>query len=286
MDSKASLATFLVLLMFGLGTADRSHAQEIQEFIEITLTDGSTFVGTILSESETEISFRTTLGLEFTFLVADVRSRRTIRGRISQKGLMKLDPTSSRLFFAATGRPLKKGGIYLANYEIVFGLIAYGVSENVIVSGGTSLFPGAASQLIYIAPKLTLYNKNDRSFAVGVLAGRIASENGGGGIVYGVSTIGPSDRAVSVGAGFLFGGGDVNSTPIILVGLERQLSSKLKVISENYLFFFDETAILVSAGLRFIGGKLTTDLAFVSIITSDVIAPWLPWGSFTYHFGK
>ena len=94
MRSKASLVTFLVLLMFGLGTAYNSNAQEIQDFIEITLTDGSTFVGTILSESETEINFRTTLGLEFTFLVSDVRSRRTIRGRISEKGLLKLDPTS------------------------------------------------------------------------------------------------------------------------------------------------------------------------------------------------
>ncbi len=285
MRSKASFVTFLVLLMFGLGTTENSHAQEIQDFIEITLTDGSTFVGTILSESEAEISFRTTSGLEFTFLVADVRSRRTIRGRVSQKGLMKLDPTSSRLFFAATGRPLKKGGIYLANYSIIFGLIAYGVSDNVIVSGGTSLFPGTVAQLYYIAPKLTLYNKNDRSFAVGVLAGGITSENGGGGILYGVSTIGPPDRAVSVGAGFLFGGGEVSSTPIILVGLEKQLSSKLKLISENYLFPFDETEILVSAGLRFIGGTLTTDLAFFSIITSDE-SFWIPWLSFTYHFGK
>ncbi len=80
MNSKASLVTFLVLLMFALGTTEKSRAQKIEDFIEITLTDGSTFVGTILSESETEISFRTSSGLEFTFLVADVRSRRTIRG--------------------------------------------------------------------------------------------------------------------------------------------------------------------------------------------------------------
>lgn len=260
----------------------------VQDYVEIELSDGSRFVGSVLSENESQIQFRTVSGLEITLELSAVVSRRTIRARLAGGELVRLDPTSSRLFFGATGRPLTKGGGYLAAYELFFSLAAYGVSDDVIVSGGITLFPFSPVQIYYIAPKVTVYNENDRSVALGVLAGGITTGGGVGGILYGVSTIGPPDRAVSAGAGFLFGGGEVKSTPVILFGFERQLSSKIKLISENYAFPWDSSEILFSGGVRFIGGRLTTDLAGFTILSSldEGGIPFLPWLSFTYHFGN
>lgn len=273
-------------LVVALGTAPPARGQDVVEFVELTMRDGSVFVGNILEETSTGIRFLTLSGIEFMVQKSDIRSRRLVRGRMGKRGLKKLDPTRSRLFFAATARPLDRKTAYVAAYELVFTLFAVGVGDKMILSGGLTLFPGAEGQLYYVAPKFTVYEKRNRSFAVGVLAGGITSENGTGGLFYGVSTLGPPDKALTLGAGFLFGGGEISSTPVLLFGAERQVSSGLKIISENYLLSFGSTELIMSGGIRIIGGRLTSDLALFTMasLLGDGGFPFLPWLSFTYNF--
>jgi hypothetical protein len=262
-------------------------AQEVEQYVEITTVDGSVFVGQILSETETEIRFRTGTGIEIIILVSDIRSRKVFLSRTKADGLMRLDPTSSRLFFTATGRPLAKRAAYVSDYEVFFGFFAAGVTEKLVMAGGFSFIPGSSEQLIYVAPKYTVYNKKDRTLALGVLAGGITGEPGVGGLFYGVSTIGPPDRALSFGAGFLFGGGEIESTPIILVGGELQVSSKFKFMTENYIIPTESTQVVLSGGFRIIGGSLTSDVSLFTLasLLDEEDFPFLPWVSFTYHFG-
>ena len=269
-----------------LGTAPVA-AQQVEDYVEITMKDGSVFVGHVISETDTEVIFKTGAGLELIIQVSDIRSRKVIRGRTGAKGLVKLDPTSSRLFFTASARPVEAGRAYISSYEVFFTFFAAGVTDNLTLAGGVSLFPFSSEQLFYIAPKYTLYNKNDRSFAVGVLAGGLLGKNEMGGLLYGVTTIGPPDKALTAGAGFLFGGGEISSTPIVMIGGEKQISSRLKLISENYILPVGSTEVVLSGGIRIIGGSLTTDLAFVTVVSilDEGGFPFIPWLSFTYNFG-
>ena len=263
------------------------QGQDVRDYVEITLADGSEFVGTILSESETTVSFMTVSGIEMTFKTSDIVSRRNIRARYTEKGLKKLDPNSSRLFFSATGRPMNKGASYVSLHELFFASGAHGVSDRLVLAGGLSLIPGASAQLVYAAPKLTVYSENNKHVSVGVLLGGVTGEPDAGGIMYATATLGPEDRGLTVGTGFLFGNGDVSSTPVIMLGGEKQISRKTKLITENYFMPGISSNGVISLGMRILGDRLTTDVAALShtALLDEGGFPFIPWLSFTYHFG-
>src|SRR5262245_9767297 len=67
-----------------------------------------------------------------------------------------VDPNYSRLLFAPTGRPLKKGDGYFSDYELVFPGVAVGVTDNFSIAGGVSIIPGLRldRQVLYVSPRL------------------------------------------------------------------------------------------------------------------------------------
>ncbi len=278
----------VLVALFLLGVSvSQVQAQEVEEFTQLILTDGSQLVGNILDETDQELRFMTLSGLEFTIRVEEIESRKTIRARLRNGKLVKFDPNVSRLFFSATGRPVPKGTGYFSLHELFFASGGIGVSESFVFAGGISLFPGLSEQLVYLAPKATVYNKNNRSFSVGALLGTVTGESGYGGIFYGAGTFGPEDQAITIGTGFLFGGGDVVSTPIIMIGAEKQLGSRTKFITENYFMPGISANGVLSLGIRIIGDRLTTDVAALThtAVLNEGGFPLFPWVSFSYNFG-
>ena len=283
-------AALLVLILFvGMVTTAAAQDPAVPPVTEIILTDGSTLIGTVVSETSSSIEFRTTAGVLVSIETTQIRSRRTLAGRMRDGIFRPSDPNVSRLLFTATGRPVGKGKGYFADYYVFLPFVAYGVSDVVTMAGGISLLPGSPEQLIYLAPKVTVVNGPQGSVSAGVLAGTLTGEDDWGGILYGAGTIGDGNNEYTGGVGFLFGGGEVWTTPILMGGMSIGLGRTTKFISENYMVFEDGPHVLVSGGIRFFGERLAADLALFTApeLFDDLEGfPFFPFVGFAYNFGR
>lgn len=290
MRARALLGALLLAAPFVFpmqALAQEGEPADSVEVVEIRLVDGSRLIGTVESESDTEIVLRTPGGATVRIPVAQVAQRRVVTGRMHAGRYQAEDPNVTRLFFTATGRPLRQGQGYFADYWLFFPFVAYGIADRLTMGGGVSLIPGAGEQLVYFAPKLTLVHEERASISAGVLAGTVTGEETWGGLLYGVGTFGTTDQAVTLGIGFAWGGGDIEDTPILLVGAETRVSGSIKLISENYIIPGIEDAVLLSGGVRFFGERVAADLGFVTTPAAfdDDGFPFLPWVGFAYNFG-
>jgi hypothetical protein len=201
------------------------------------------------------------------------------------------DPNYSRLLFAPSGRPLKKGDGYFSDYELVFPGISYGITDNVMVSGGMSTIPGLglAEQVFYVSPQVGFELGKSAALSAGFLYGRVASGvEGALGIAYGVATLGSPRRSVTVGFGL---GGDLDGeglrSPILLLGGQLAVGRRVSLLAESWLLV-DEADLgsqPLGFGVRLHNGRLSADLGFVLVPELLDEGLPLPWVSVSYHFG-
>jgi hypothetical protein len=158
--------------------------------------------------------------------------------------------------------------------------VQVGVTDRFSIGGGSPLVFGIDEfeRPFWITPKLQVFDTGKAQAAVGVL--HVFSGAGeSAGIGYGVATFGSEDNAITAGAGVAYDGDDQGA--LFMVGGERRVRSNLKLISENYITKGGNG--IVSGGLRFIGGRLSADLALaVPIGLDDLYA--FPVVNFMYVF--
>jgi hypothetical protein len=255
------------------------------ELIRLELSGGSTLVGTILAEDSLSIKFRTVSEMEISIKKEIVIARKFVHGKLVDGRLWKSDPNQTRLFFAPTGRALKAGQGYFSVYEIFFPFIAVGITDFLAISGGLSLLPGAESQLLYLAPKITPIQLEKFALSGGILYIKIPDESDAAGIFYGVGTYGNESAAITIGIGFAFGGGEIADKPVFTLGAELRSSNSIAFITENWLIPDSEVQV-VSAGLRFFRENLAADFGLIGFPGADTEGfPFLPWIGFSYNFG-
>jgi hypothetical protein len=287
--SICAVAVMMCLLTSG-NTAGAQAASDVRSRMTVpdsthlqivTLIDGSTIFGRIVSVSADTVSFQTGAGT----MQLSVKAIRDIR-QISADDVREGDywfpnPNSTRLFFAPTGQQLKQGEGYFSDYELFFPGVAIGVTDNISIGGGISLFPASASnQVYYVTPKIGFSPSDKVHLATGVL---FAGTNGGtGGIYYGVGTFGDGNGSVTVGGGYGFAGGKIQSKPVGMLGAEYRISRRIGVVTENYLLPVANNNVLYSFGFRFMGEKLTTDLALANVSGSQIIG--VPYVDFVFRF--
>lgn len=248
----------------------------------ITTTDGSTFVGRIVAVNPESVEMRTLVG-KVTIAFASMTPLTTI-GTPGHEGWFE-NPNQTRLFFAPTGQMLKKGEGYFADYELFFPGIAYGVTDNISIGGGVSLFPASLDeQLFYITPKIGFSPSPKLHLALGGIVSTVPGGNNSGvGAVYGVGTVGDGDASFTSGIAYGFAGSDFTSEFAVLVGGEKRLSRRIGLVTENYFVPSEVGKPIVSGGVRFMSEKLTVDLALFNA-PSDPVFPGIPWVSFVYKF--
>lgn len=288
------LISFLLLmspvLAATVGAQDRPNPTETAEqaIVELELRDGSLLRGTILSESAENIAFRTLGGSLIDIPSSDVVRRRTIEGRMTDDGFLEFDPNSTRLLFGPTARSLRSGNRYIAAHELFLLSGATGIGNSLTLWGGISIVPAASKQLVFVAPKFTLVDRGNKALAAGFVLGTVTGGSSGGGIMYASGTLGGPEQALTLGTGFLFGGGEVLTSPIVMIGAHKQLSSRVKLITENYAMPTEGGGVVMSGALRLIGGRLTSD--FGGITHTSALSgsgfPVFPWLSFSYHFSR
>ena len=289
-----SVFAFLVLTLLQVAPvlAQQDDSTATPPTVRIFLKDGSEMVGTIQAESESAIEFMTRSQIAMTIDREQVERIAEVDEVLMGERYVRLDPNRTRLFFAPTARPLGNGQGYIADYYIFFPFIAYGAGDAVSLAGGISILPFSPVQVVYAAPKVTVYNGRRASLGVGTFIGvPIGDADGGGwaGLFYGLGTFGRPEASATVGVGFGAIDGDFSSRPALLLGLERQVSGSVKLISENYAFFpEDDAVLLLSGGVRFFGARLAADLALAT--SPEAIGesnfPVIPFVGFSYNFGR
>ncbi len=188
------------------------------------------------------------------------------------------DPNTSRLFFAPTGRALKRGEAYLGVYEAMLPSVQIGITDRVSLGGGMFwLRLGASGPPFWITPKIQVLNSAKTSASIGT----ISIFNGGGGaagVAYGVVTHGDTDGAVTIGGGYTYHRAPDHTarSPLIMIGAEHRVRSGLKVITENYKF--DGGGVL-GGGLRYYSDQWSADFGvMVSIAMSSGFSPLVDAG--------
>lgn len=293
MTNKTVITLFGLALAIAVAVPSTAHSQSTVTRPEIrvvdstriqviTLRDGSSLVGRIVAVRGDTIDFQGGVG-RVSITTANIRTIKEVASEQVHDGEYWFpNPNYTRLFFAPSGQMLKKGEGYFADYELFFPGFAYGATDNISIGGGVSLFPaGLDEQVYFVTPKVGMSFGEQIHVAAGLLLASTQGETGG--VVYGAGTLGNADESLTVGVGYGFAGGEIANKPALLVGAEKRISRRLAFVTENYVLPTDDSEIVYSFGLRFMGEKLTTDLALFNVLENGE-GIGLPFVDFVFKF--
>jgi hypothetical protein len=260
-----------------------------------TLKDGSVIRGQIVQQDAAQITVITAAGIEMKIPRSEVISIKPLEGKISQGEFRRFDPNYSRLMFAPTGRPLRKGHGYFSDFYVFFPGVAYGFTNNFSILAGMSIFPGVQpdDQIKFIAPRIGISASERLAISAGTLFMSLW-DGAAAGIAFVTTTVGAPDKSFTAGFGlgyvkekgeeFEFG-----RTPILTLGGNIRLSNSSALVSENWLVLdrevqFDELPFALA--LRLFGDRLAGDIGL--IVIGEVIRHGfpIPWLSLVYNFGR
>ena len=295
------LAVGLLLIAAGMTTAKditddlRIPAEGITQIIK--MFDGTTLTGKITQVGQTDIKFQTSMG-ELTVPIANIEEIREIKSSAFKKGGYWFpNPNKTRLYLAPTARMLEAGSGYFADADLFFPSFAYGLTDFLTIGAGMSIFPGVDfdKQILYVSPKIGVSAGEKYSLAVSgtwisipdytdeLFSDDEEDENLDLGMVFGVGTYGSEDNTITLGLGWGFVEGGETSEAVIIFGGEYRLSRRISFVSENWKFP-DLDQPLGSYGIRFLGEKLSVDMAFYAPLGEDFFFPGIPFVDFVYNF--
>ena len=252
---------------------------------QLTLRDGSVLVGRVLEVSATHVRFSSGIG-ETNIPRSSIIAIRTMgRDQVHDGQLWPEDPSRTRLLFAPTGRMMHQGEAYLTDASVFFPSVQYGVTDRFSIGVGASILPGIDfdENILYFTPKLGLYQSPKLNVSVGALlaAGKVVSDASPVGLAYGVATVGDENQSVTAGGGFGFANGESTSLGVLMLGGSTRTTKNIALVTENYLAVSNSSASVFSGGVRFIGERLSVDLAIWGGPHVDTIVPYL---AFIYRF--
>ncbi len=274
---------FLCIFLFSLplfAQINNDYAQiSVGDSARIEINDGSVLIGKIVEKDDSHLRLITFSQMDIKVPAGSIVSIEDVSNQIVKNVYMHADPNNTRLFFGPTARNLSKGKGYFSTYEIFFPSVGYGFTDYISLSGGISLFPGTLSQLIYVNPKVRLFQSDQWAAALGLHALFIITGGNKEAFASGVVTYGDEKSALTAGifaplTSEVFGA---------MLGGEVRVSKRVKLISENW--FVTDDSIILSGGVRFFGQSLAADLGFFYFTQAGISGfPFLPWIGFAYNF--
>ncbi len=249
---------------------------------QVRLSDGTMTFATIVAVDQEKVVLTTIAGGRLEIERSHIVALTPATGRVVNGEFWNEDPSSSRLFFTATGRTLRQGEAYLGTYIFVFPFGAYGFTDRIMIGAGAPVLLGI-SEPFYVAPKVLLVNGPRARISLGTLAFFFDDERVG--IVYGVGTFGSTDEAVSAGIGYFYSGRDLDREPAFMFGGEIRSDRRIKLISENYILP-ERAGFIFSFGIRVIGDQIATEVAIVGAGSGSDSGCCVPLVNFTYAFGN
>ena len=212
----------------------------------------------------------------------------------------RADPNGTRLFLSPTGYTMGQGTGRVGTYAIL-PTVAYAPSDLVDVQAFSSIpmdvdgSGGNGSVGVYgVGLKSRVYRTERVAVAVGATAFSLYGVETGGafvGTVYGAATFGTAEQSVTLGLTGLYGaaadaGVGLAEGAAVSLGLARQVSNSVKLISENHLGFGTAGAAGGTlTGVRFFGDRLSADLALVATVNdSGLHLSPVPYVGVSYRF--
>lgn len=254
----------------------------------ITLRDGSTLFGRITAVTGDSVRMRLAQG-EVGLARSGISQVRQVPATSIRNGEYWFEnPHPTRLLFSSTAFPLERETGYYSNTWLFIHTFAFGITDRFTLGGGGTTIPGIAfnDNLFYLLPKYTLISRPRAHFALGALVGMLPlvdDDVTGAGLVYGVGTVGTRESNVSLGAAWGYANDEITGRPGIMLGGQGRIGRRLSLISENWFFPDDDgTESVVSYGLRFLGEKLSVDLAWVKPLGDGDHG--IPWLGFAFRF--
>jgi len=159
--------------------------------------------------------------------------------------------------------------------------VQVGVTDRLSIGGGTPLFLNDNNHPVWITPKFQVYRSPRTNVAVGAM--HFLNVDGVTlGIAYAAGTFGSGDNALTVGVGRAYynNDDDGDGSTVVLVGGERRLGRRIKLITENYAF---TGGAVFTAGIRIFGRSLSADIGLMAPISAtDFFA--FPIGNVVWKF--
>lgn len=238
----------------------------------VTMSDGTTFVGTITSSDLREIIIRTADRGEVALPKYSVQSVREVRQ--GESGTSNLFAT--RYFITTNGLQVAKGDSYI-QWTLVGPDVQFGVADNLTVGVITSWF---ATPLIG-SVKYSLPLGENTSMAVGALAGTTTWGNLGEFVMalpYASFTMGNRENNFTVSAGYVGATfeDETVSNPLLSVALMRRISRRASFVFDSMVVpnGDDSFAYLIPALRLQTNPNSAFQFGFGGIITTEGSGPF------------
>ncbi|MBC8321007.1 MAG: hypothetical protein H8E34_09815 [Bacteroidetes bacterium] len=279
---------------------ETAHQNSIPFFLHssiyrIELNDGTTLTGKLIEERDIEIDIELEDIGQLTIKRAKIKSIIPLdSSKKAGKSLWFNNPHATRLLFAPTAIPLKRGEGYYQNIYIVGNMFNYGVLDNLSFGGGFDFLTMFSTIDDGWHPMLNFNIKSGFQVADNFHAGAggiyvtIPGE-GSAGIIYGLGTVGSYNSNLTLGLGWGFVDGSFEAKPFIMIGGMARMSEKLWFVSENWISPVgdDNYYVVVSYGIRFAAKRIAVDLAFIN--SKDIVQEifiGIPFVDFVIKLGK
>ena len=227
----------------------------------VETVQGTSFTGTLFSMSLTSLEFDAQELGRITLERGQIR-RAELQGPVAV-GVSGAKPgyfdigNGSRLFFAPTGRGLRRGENTLQTVSLYLLGVNFGITDNFSLGGYVSVVPGTspADQFLLLTPKVNFPIREKLNVGAGLLYVRVPDFDSNGnsrsaGIGYGALTFGGADSNFTLGLGYGFTGGNNRSAPVMLLGGQTRVSRRISLVSENYIIADSEAGMAGLYGIK------------------------------------
>lgn len=302
------LCLALLLLAFGCLSHQSVQAQidpntvpEVGTMVRITMTDGSVYLGEIISQETGIIRLKTANLGTLQVPTINIKRLEDLTGEKMRKGQYWFEnPSYNRYFLGQSAQPLRKGEGYYQNIWVFFNAAHYGITKNISVGGGFEFLStfGAQTPIFFLAAKAG-FPFGQRSSAGATIRYLNIADIGGdddvetdlaGGIFLGTAqyTYGTSDHNLTAGIGYGVAGKEAGDRPVFMISGQTRPGRRFGLLTENYIIPVDNgiEAIFIY-GMRFMGERISFDLVFLNHPEiAKIIFIGIPMVDFVFKFGK
>lgn len=251
--------------------------------IAFDMTKGHMRKGRVVATDDSSLTMVTLAGATVVLPRHSIKDWDRLHGTLTPAGFRPTDLATDRLFFGPTARTMPRGGRTLADHDVFIVSGAYGISDRVMLSAGTSLLEGfdstghsSGTGIAFADGRVGLARSRHTAVAVGAFWGVMGSEraNGSVGAGYGVVTLGSNDHAVTVLGGYPFSSRSFEKQAIVMLGGETRIGRRFKLMTEFWKLpqIGRVTGIY---GVRYLGDEFTLELGGGrSVVALSAAAHW------------
>jgi hypothetical protein len=296
--SRAFLIVFAIMMLITLNaSAQQVITGEVSKTYMVTLNDGSTVSGPLVSITDNEVVIQSGTMGEVRLQKANIKTMTEVSSYNDKKsGIWFTNPNPTKYLLGNSAIPLEKKSGYYQNTWIFVSSFSYGITKNISISAGFEILSilagGEGPYAFYINPKASFKIANNFYAGANILYAntiRTVQEFGGLATMNGFATYGNKNNNVTCGIGFGWADGEFSTKPVIVVSGMARASKRIGFVSENWIVpgvnedggYYG----IYSYGIRFLGEKTSIDLAFLNNPDiASVIIIGIPWLDFVINF--